>query len=133
MFSGFIGPQIRPGSFCAQEGVRCTTSTGSIPSERNRSYAASRAMMTATVAAGSGGQSGTLTIAGQTVTITQAAAGGIAAAFRMFDPTISPNPTTECRITSPFASTTCPSPPPSGLRSIPVRHGFAFLIATKSK
>lgn len=62
--------------------------------------------VTATVAAGSGPErSGTLTVAGQTVTITQTAAGGIAVAFRMFDPTISPNPTTECRITSPFAST----------------------------
>jgi hypothetical protein len=61
--------------------------------------------VTATVATGSGPErSGTLTIGGQTVTITQTAAGGIAAGFRMFDPAISQNPTTECRITSPFAS-----------------------------
>ena len=62
--------------------------------------------VTATVAAGSGSaRSGTLTIAGQTVTIAQIAGGGIAAGFRMFDPGIGPSPTTECRITSGIATT----------------------------
>jgi hypothetical protein len=63
--------------------------------------------VTATVAAGAtADRSGTLTIGGQTVTITQAGPAGISASFRMFDPGIGPSPTTECRITS-SAGTTC--------------------------
>ena len=73
--------------------------------------------VTATVASNTGSsRSGTLTVAGQTLGIDQSAAavGGIAASFRMFDPALSANPTTECRITSglaticSFASTSFP-------------------------
>jgi hypothetical protein len=56
------------------------------------------------VAPGTGARSGTLTIAGQTVTIDQTA-GGISASFFMTDPGLSPGPTTECRITSGIATT----------------------------
>jgi hypothetical protein len=55
--------------------------------------------VTATVAPGTGARSGTLTIAGQTVTIDQTA-GGISASFSMTDPALSSSATTECRITS---------------------------------
>ena len=62
--------------------------------------------VTATVAAGTGAaRSGTLTIGGQTVTISQGAAAGIAASFVLFDPGLSSSPTTECRITSGIATT----------------------------
>jgi Putative binding domain, N-terminal len=62
--------------------------------------------VTATVAAGSGAaRSGTLTVAGQTVTISQGASTGVTASFQLFDPGISPGPTTECRITSGIATT----------------------------
>ena len=61
--------------------------------------------VTATVAANTGAvRSGTLTIAGQTVTVTQDAAAGISASFQMFDPGLGLGPTTECRITSGIAS-----------------------------
>jgi hypothetical protein len=61
--------------------------------------------VTATVAAGSGAvRSGTLTIAGQTVTVTQGAAAGIAASFQLFDPALGPEVRTECRITSNIAT-----------------------------
>ena len=62
--------------------------------------------VTATVAAGNGpARSGTVTIAGQTVTITQAAGAPIFAAFRMFDRATQSNETTECRITSATGGT----------------------------
>jgi hypothetical protein len=62
--------------------------------------------VTATVApSGGAAQSGTLTVAGQTVTITQSGGGGIAASFQFFDPGLSSSPTTECRITSGIATT----------------------------
>jgi len=64
--------------------------------------------VTATVAAGATtDRAGSLTIGGQTVTITQAGTGanGISASFRMTDPGIGPAPTTECRITSSTATT----------------------------
>ena len=62
--------------------------------------------VTATVAAGTGAaRSGTLTIAGQTVTINQSATSGISASFVLFDPGLSTSPTTECRITSGIATT----------------------------
>src|SRR6185369_12330078 len=48
---------------------------------------------------------GTIAVAGQTVTISQSAGSGIAARFQLIDNAISVNPTTECRITSPFATT----------------------------
>jgi all-beta uncharacterized protein len=58
--------------------------------------------VTATVAPGGSGQSGTLTVAGQTVTITQGSAGngGIVAGFRMLDPATTAGPSVECRVTS---------------------------------
>jgi hypothetical protein len=59
--------------------------------------------VTAAVAPGTGARSGTLTIAGQAVTIDQTA-GGISATFFMTDPGLSPGPTTECRITSGIAT-----------------------------
>lgn len=63
-------------------------------------------MVTATVAAGNGAaRSGTVTVAGQTVTITQSAA-GIVAGFQLFDPSTSVSATTECRVTS-NTGTTC--------------------------
>ena len=62
--------------------------------------------VTATVAASNGpDRSGTIAVAGQTVTISQSAGSGIAARFQLIDNAISVNPTTECRITSPFATT----------------------------
>ena len=58
------------------------------------------------VAANTGpARGGTISVAGQTVTIQQDAASAIVASFRMFDPAISPSPTNECRITSGIAST----------------------------
>ncbi|MGH9144815.1 MAG: BACON domain-containing protein [Vicinamibacterales bacterium] len=61
--------------------------------------------VTATVAPGAGTpRSGTLTVAGQTVTIDQGSAAGISASFQMFDPGLGPSPTTECRITSGIAT-----------------------------
>ena len=59
--------------------------------------------VTATVAPGTGARSGTLTIAGQTVTVDQGS-GGISASFNMIDPGLSTSPTTECRITSGIAT-----------------------------
>ena len=62
--------------------------------------------VTATVAANGGApQSGTLTIAGQTVTISEGG-GGIAPGFQFFDPGTSTSPTTVCLITS-ASGTTC--------------------------
>jgi hypothetical protein len=62
--------------------------------------------VTVTVAANTGAaRTGTLTIAGQTATINQSATSGIAASFVLFDPGLSTNPTTECRITSGIATT----------------------------
>jgi hypothetical protein len=58
------------------------------------------------VAANTGAaRTGTLTIAGQTATINQGTAAGIAASFVLFDPGLSTSPTTECRITSGIATT----------------------------
>lgn len=62
------------------------------------------------VAAGSGAaRSGTLTIAGQTVTVNQAGS-GVVAAFNLFDPSTQAAPTTQCQFRStamPPLPTTC--------------------------
>jgi hypothetical protein len=52
-------------------------------------------------------RSGTLTIAGQTFTVSQSgvSSSGISASFYMTDPGLSTSPTTECRITSGIATT----------------------------
>ena len=55
-------------------------------------------------------RTGTMTIAGQTFTVTQAAANvgaGVVAAFQLLDPSSQGGPTTECRIRSAGAPTTC--------------------------
>jgi hypothetical protein len=57
---------------------------------------------------GSSARSGTVTVAGQTLTISQP--GGLVASFQMFDPATQPGPTTECRFTSlsvPGRPSTC--------------------------
>ncbi len=60
--------------------------------------------VTVTVAASSGaGRSGTLTIAGQTVTVNQAGS-GVVASFNLLDPSTQAAPTTECQ----FRSTSTP-------------------------
>lgn len=61
---------------------------------------------TATVASNNGAaRSGSIAVAGQTVTISQSAGSGIAASFLLIDNAVSVNPATECRITSAFATT----------------------------
>jgi hypothetical protein len=65
--------------------------------------------VTFNVAAASAARTGTLTVAGQTVTVTQAS-GGINASFRLLDPgRLGGAPTTECwlRSTNPPTPTTC--------------------------
>jgi hypothetical protein len=57
--------------------------------------------VTFTVAGSAGtARTGTLTVAGQTVTVTQGAGGGLVAAFQLLDPASQPGGTTECRIRS---------------------------------
>jgi hypothetical protein len=51
-------------------------------------------------------RSGTVTIAGQTFTVNQAA--GLVAQFQMFDPASQPGPTTDCRFRNPTSQpSTC--------------------------
>jgi hypothetical protein len=65
--------------------------------------------VTLTVAANAGAaRTGTVTIAGQTFTVTQAAApaSSVIASFQLFDPSAQSGPTTECRFRGPANSTT---------------------------
>ena len=63
-----------------------------------------------TVAANTGAaRAGTVTIAGQTFTVTQSASAvsnGVVASFQLFDPAAQGGPTTECRFRGPVSSTT---------------------------
>jgi hypothetical protein len=67
--------------------------------------------VTLTVAANTGAaRAGTVTIAGQTFTVTQSApasvSNGVVASFQLFDPSAQGGPTTECRFRGPTGSTT---------------------------